>query len=862
MGVVLPAKGKKITPFKPLFFSKSWQRPPSFYWEVAYLGARDFLRRLSKVKKISLFSVWETLKPNWLLYEQYYISMPIVSDNSLLRQLARTYPELSVLWEQSPSNAFWLLEEGKEGMHWVSEALARQLGYHPEEFKTLNLQLWDLVHPEDISLSKKRFTENLKTQAPFEHSLRYLHKNGHPVTVHVKGKAVLNPANNTKVFSGIHLSTSGLWVAPDWKHETPLNKFRLFSLFFNNSLYGAFFMMLDSPIWWDDKQDKEALLDQVMEHQRVTEVNHAMLDQHKAQREDFIGCTPLDLFPQDPKSVRALWRQLFDNGRLKLGTNERTVNGKKLFFEVDYLVLYDDSGRITGHFGIQQEVTERVQSQSLLKASREQLLRITQNIPGVVYELRITKAGWVSFDFLSEQWKSLNINLEPKGLFRDASELFSIVLSQDVPEFTRKMQASYRERSLFDHSYRIRDKDGKIRWHRSKSRPEVLPNGDLLYAGLFYDITSERETANTLSRLALVAEKTSDIILTCQPDGKMDWANLALERLLGYTPESMRGFHIFDLASGPDSDQESLELLQACLEQGKTLQTTTILYHVNGKPCWFNVQITPIVQNARHHQSIVVLHPLDELMEKQASLQRLVDLSADQNKRLQNFAYIVSHNIRSHAANISSLVELLETSSSPEDQEQLKAMLKKSSKQLDETIKHLNDVISLNKELNTSRVSVHVTQTIEKALQPMSQIIKNSEAQLQFHIEAKATIYTVPAYFESIVFNLISNALKYNKPGEAPVVDVYWETKADHHLLKVQDRGLGIDLERYGDRLFNMYQTFHRVQDAKGIGLFLTRNQVEAMGGEIGVNSTPNEGATFWVKFPLNPKTEDANIKN
>jgi len=233
------------------------------------------------------------------------------------------------------------------------------------------------------------------------------------------------------------------------------------------------------------------------------------------------------------------------------------------------------------------------------------------------------------------------------------------------------MQASYRERSLFDHSYRIRDKDGKIRWHRSKSRPEVLPNGDLLYAGLFYDITSERETANTLSRLALVAEKTSDIILTCQPDGKMDWANLALERLLGYIPESMRGFHIFDLASGPDSDQESLELLQACLEQGKTLQTTTILYHVNGKPCWFNVQITPIVQNARHHQSIVVLHPLDELMEKQASLQRLVDLSADQNKRLQNFAYIVSHNIRSHAANISSLVELLETSSSPEDQEQL-----------------------------------------------------------------------------------------------------------------------------------------------------------------------------------------------
>ncbi len=787
--------------------------------------------------------------------------MPIVSDNSLLRQFKHRYPELASLWEDSPSEAFWLLEEGKEGMHWISEPLARQLGYQPEEFHNLNLYMWDLLHPDDRPHSQKRFKEYLNTQSPFEHTVRYLHKNGHTVAVQCKGKASLNPKNNTKALSGVHLASSGLWVGPQLQPETELNKFQLFSLFFNNSLYGAFFMMLDSPIQWDEKQDKEALLDYVMEHQQVTEINQAMLDQYNAKREDFIGFKPLDFFPHDHLGARSLWRELFDKGRLKVETNERTVDGKEIFFEGDYVVLYDDLGRITGHFGIQQEVTERVRSQSLLKSSREQLLRITQNIPGVVYELRITKTGWFSFDFLSEEWKSLNINLTPNGLFRDASELFSIVLSQDIPEFTRKIQASYRERSLFDHSYRIRNKNGEIRWHRSRSRPEVLPNSDLLYAGLFYDITSEHETANTLSRLALVAEKTSDIILTCQPNGKMDWANLALERLLGYAPESLRGYYFFDLASGPDSDQESLGLLQESLESAKSLNANTILYHANGKPCWFNVQITPITQNAKHHQSIVVLHPLDELMEKQASLQRLVDLSSDQNKRLQNFAYIVSHNIRSHAANISSLVELLNSTSSTEDQEQFKTMLKKSSTQLDETIMHLNDVISLNTELSTSYVSINVTETIEKVLQPLRQKIKHSHAELEFHIAPNATVYAVPAYFESIVFNLISNALKYHKPGDPPVVDVSWDTKSDHHLLKVRDRGLGIDLNRYGDRLFNMYQTFHRVQDAKGIGLFLTRNQVKAMGGEIGVKSKPNQGATFWVKFPLTPKTEVSSNK-
>jgi diguanylate cyclase len=322
---------------------------------------------------------------------------------------------------------------------------------------------------------------------------------------------------------------------------------------------------------------------------------------------------------------------------------------------------------------------------------------------------------------------------------------------------------------------------------------------------------------------------------------------------LGYNPEIIQGHHFFDLTSGPDSDQDSLDMFQRCLETGQVLQRATLLYHASGKPCWFNIQITPITQNARHQQSIVVLHPLDELMEKQASLQRLVDLSSDQNKRLQNFAYIVSHNIRSHAANISSLVELLDTTSAPEDQEQFKSMLKKSSLQLDETIMHLNDVISLNNELSTSYVSIDVLKTVNRVLGPLRQKMKHNQAQLDLNIPENSRVFAVPAYFESILFNLISNAIKYHKPGDPPQIEVSWESKTDHQLLKVRDRGLGIDLDRYGDRLFNMYQTFHRVKDAKGIGLFLTRNQVEAMGGEIGVKSKPNEGATFWVKFLNTP---------
>ena len=67
--------------------------------------------------------------------------------------------------------------------------------------------------------------------------------------------------------------------------------------------------------------------------------------------------------------------------------------------------------------------------------------------------------------------------------------------------------------------------------------------------------------------------------------------------------------------------------------------------------------------------------------------------------------------------------------------------------------------------------------------------------------------------------------------------------------LLVQDNGLGIDLERHRKKLFGMYKTFHKHPDSRGIGLFMTKNQIEAMGGFIDVESKVDEGSIFYVNF-------------
>jgi formate hydrogenlyase transcriptional activator len=144
-------------------------------------------------------------------------------------------------------------------------------------------------------------------------------------------------------------------------------------LFFSQSLDGFFFMMLDEPVRWDDSVDKEKVLDYVFDHQRVTKVNDALLAQYGATRESFLGTTPTDLFRHDLDHGRQVWRDFFDRGRLHVETDERRVDGTALRVEGDYICFYDAEGRITGHFGIQRDVTQRERASEALRQANRRL---------------------------------------------------------------------------------------------------------------------------------------------------------------------------------------------------------------------------------------------------------------------------------------------------------------------------------------------------------------------------------------------------------------------------------------------------------------------------------------------------------
>ncbi|HEY6360517.1 MAG TPA: sigma 54-interacting transcriptional regulator, partial [Vicinamibacterales bacterium] len=149
-------------------------------------------------------------------------------------------------------------------------------------------------------------------------------------------------------------------------------------VFFSQSLDGFFFMMLDEPVRWDASVDKDAVLDYVFAHQHVTKANDALLAQYGVSREKFLGTTPADFFGHDIEYGRRVWREFFDRGRLHVETDERRIDGTPIRIEGDYLCFYDDQGRITGHFGIQRDVTEQVRMRRLIERHAEELER--QNV--------------------------------------------------------------------------------------------------------------------------------------------------------------------------------------------------------------------------------------------------------------------------------------------------------------------------------------------------------------------------------------------------------------------------------------------------------------------------------------------------
>ncbi len=235
---------------------------------------------------------------------------------------------------------------------------------------------------------------------------------------------------------------------------------------------------------------------------------------------------------------------------------------------------------------------------------------------------------------------------------------------------------------------------------------------------------------------------------------------------------------------------------------------------------------------------------------KDLKLNSFLSITQNQNEKLKHFAHILSHNIRSHSSNISMILALISDEYPELHEFQLIRLLNTASDKLSETIRHLNKVILINTSSPEKLTSLNLHDIIEHTIRTLSYMAKNEGVTIENNVPSDTIVKGVESYLDSILMNLITNGIKYCSDERESYVTLYIEEVNNHLVICVEDNGLGINLEKNRDKIFGMYKTFHEHPDSRGIGLFITKNQIEAMGGKIEVESEVGKGSIFKIYLP------------
>lgn len=345
-------------------------------------------------------------------------------------------------------------------------------------------------------------------------------------------------------------------------------------------------------------------------------------------------------------------------------------------------------------------------------------------------------------------------------------------------------------------------------------------------------------------------ESAADGMAITDASGTCIEVNDRLCEIMGYSASELKTLN-FQEVTYPEDLEEDLRLWTKLLEGERDYyQMEKRAVHKSGeiKHILVSVAIVRDENNDPFH-FITQITDISDLKEAHSKLNSFFEITKEQNQRLNNFAHIVSHNLRSHSGNIEMLLNIYSEDHPESKEDEIIQMALTASQNLKDTIKDLNEVAFLETSVSQKLIPINLRNSVGNTLNSINAIIKNSNIQVFNNIPKELEVLSVPAYLDSIILNFATNAIKYRSSERQPILRFEAVKREEYIKLSIEDNGLGIDLQKHGEKLFGLYKTFHQNEDAKGIGLFITKNQIEATGGKLEVESEVNKGTIFTIYF-------------
>ena len=399
----------------------------------------------------------------------------------------------------------------------------------------------------------------------------------------------------------------------------------------------------------------------------------------------------------------------------------------------------------------------------------------------------------------------------------------------------------------FDITLQIKTYSSQLKWVRAIGIPVYESGKCLRIYGLFQDIDgvkkAEIEVALKEEQFRQTFWHANIGMALMNLNGEITKANPSICKTFGYTEAEIINTPISEL-SHPDDFEETQQLLREIIEGKRdNFQIEKRYFHKNGIPIWVHLSASAVKNDDGEISHIVA--QLQDITETK----KLTESLKEHNNRLLNFAHIVSHNLRSHTGNISMLLDINQANNSDTIEDEIYQHIKSASDNMNETVQYLTEIVEISSQVKESLVSKNLNKSVIKALQNVQGLIDSHQVTVKNKVNKTLEALVVPAYLESIVLNLITNAIKYRSSDRLCEISIDAGVIKEFVYLQITDNGQGIDLDKNGDKLFGMYKTFHEHEDARGIGLFISKNQIEAMDGKIEVTSEVDKGSTFKTYF-------------
>ncbi|MFC6999946.1 PAS domain-containing sensor histidine kinase [Rufibacter roseus] len=430
---------------------------------------------------------------------------------------------------------------------------------------------------------------------------------------------------------------------------------------------------------------------------------------------------------------------------------------------------------------------------------------------------------------------------------------FELLLGEETnPVTAQRIRNKAKKAEPMKEEVLVYKKSGEKRWFEVEVTPVLNEAGKVVrIIGMQTDITEKVFQRKELEKLSLVASKTSNSIIIMDAQRRVEWVNEGFSRMTGYTLEEVAGRNPREFLPGPDTDQVELQRVSQKIAEVVPFNSNFISYRKSGEPFWLAMDVSPVRDAAGSITHFIAIQKdITFRKEAEANQEKMSQTLYRQNKDLEQFTYIVSHNLRAPVANLMGLTDLV-GSIDPYSKQFSVAVsnLRQSAHRLDTVLKDLNTILSIrDSKGHMEREEVDVHLKIEQVLTSLQERLEACGGKMTVDLEEGLCLWGSKAYLYSIFYNLLSNAIKFRSRKRPLQVQIKAKSDAEGGAtITFSDNGSGFDTEKAKYRVFGLYQRFHHEVEGRGIGLYLVKAHIEAMGGQIEVTSVVGEGTTFQI---------------